>query len=691
MFHSSLRRICFLHSLKTKSFGYRAVSTLSPLEAAFNCQPQVKLDIKRDNVGLFNIPELRDYHGFYLLQENVKLEADELVEEATSKQRKRKLVKIFDELSDCLCRVADMADFIRVSHPDGSYARAAEEACISISGLVEKMNTNVQIHAALRQVIQNGDVIEMDSIDRRVAELFMFDFEQSGIHLEEDQRREFVRLNEATLVLGTHFMQGAQKPVTLKRSLLPEHLRYAFGTDNGHSITVTGMSSDNHNALIREAAYRIYLHPDKHQEELLNMLLQARDQLGKLVGFPSYAHRALRGTLGGTPENVKDFLETLAIEVLPRSERDFEVLRKTKRDLGMTKDDVRPWDTAYLTGLARHDVCEIHSLDLAPYFSLGTCMAGLSDLLSKLFGVRLQAEEAGRGELWSDDVHKLAVIHETEGLLGHIYCDLFERSGKPHTDCHFTIQGGRMKEDGRYQNPIVVLLLNFPPPRPFLPSLLTPGMVENLFHEFGHAMHSMLGRTRYQHVTGTRCPTDFAEVPSILMEYFVNDPRVIATFARHWQTGQPLDETKIRNLCSAKQMFGASETQLQVFYSLVDQVFHGPHPLPDTTTNLVRDLQNKYYNIPHEHGTAWHLRFGHFVGYGAKYYSYLMSRAVAASIWHKFFKEQPFNRTIGEKYRQTMLAHGGERHPSELIRDMLGEEPNNNMLVQSLVMDLDEP
>ena len=311
-------------------------------------------------------------------------------------------------------------------------------------------------------------------------------------------------------------------------------------------------------------------------------------------------------------------------------------------------------------------------------------------LFNSLFGVTLKHEEPKYGELWSYDVYKVAVVHEQEGLLGHIYCDMFERQGKPHQDCHFTIKGGRLQDDGTYQDPLVVLMLNLPPPRGRTPSLLTPSMVENLFHEFGHAMHSMLGRTRFQHVTGTRCPTDFAEVPSVLMEYFATDPRVVATFARHWQTGEALPEEKIKNLCLTKGMFGASEMQLQVFYSILDQVFHGQHPLPKSSVDILGEIQNKYYSLPYVPGTAWHLRFSHFVGYGAKYYSYLMSRAVASRIWHQCFKADPFNRKMGDRYARKMLAFGGEKHPSVLVEDILGETPTTEMLVNSLLADIEE-
>lgn len=118
----------------------------------------------------------------------------------------------------------------------------------------------------------------------------------------------------------------------------------------------------------------------------------------------------------------------------------------------------------------------------------------------------------------------------------------------------------------------------------------------------GHAMHSMLARTRYQHVTGTRCSTDFAEVPSVLMESFALDPRVLKRFAKHYKTGQDLSEEFIEKLHMSRTMFTSLETTTQAFYAVVDQVYHGRHPLGKSTTAVLAQLQNEHFPIPYVDG-----------------------------------------------------------------------------------------
>lgn len=209
--------------------------------------------------------------------------------------------------------------------------------------------------------------------------------------------------------------------------------------------------------------------------------------------------------------------------------------------------------------------------------------------------------------------------------------------------------------------------------------------MENLFHEMGHAMHTMLAKTRYQHVAGTRCSTDFAEVPSQLMEFYCREPKILKLFAKHYETGETLNDDIIYKLCESKNIFAASDMQLQILHSKLDQVFHGTYPLSDTSIKLVEEFTKNYYNLPYAENTYWHLRFSHFVGYGAKYYSYLVSKAIATKIWSECFSSDPLSSSMGEKYRFKLLAYGGERKPQELINSLIGFDVNNQSLVNSLV------
>ncbi|XP_076171689.1 mitochondrial intermediate peptidase [Ptiloglossa arizonensis] len=682
-----------MHILKKQMFrhfkNHRSVNTWSPLAIAFNSITKEKynFNLSKVDTGLFGIPELKTPTGFSILKDQAMTQIDALIIEATSQDRKRKMVEIFDDMSNELCKVADLAEFIRIAHPKKEFVEVAENACIFISGIVEKLNTHRELYNALRFVVNNGDTQKTSTVDDHVAKLFLFDFEQCGIHLSESKRKNVVQLNDYILQIGQKFMAGAGNARTVDASILPPGLREHF-TIKDNKIIVQGLYVDSSNNLVREAAYRVFLYPDNEQEYLLCELLNSRHDLAKLCGFPSYAHRAVKGSTVETPEVIYEFLNTLNNNLKFKAAQDFEQMQKMKDAESDTKQNLMPWDTAYFIGKAKRTWLNMSITEFTPYFSLGACMDGINILTQALYGIRLESMPILSGEVWANNILKIAVIEENETVLGYIYCDFFEREGKPNQDCHFTIKGGRQLSDGSYQNPIAVLMLSLPPPKWSNPCLLSPASVENLFHEMGHALHSMLGRTKYQHVTGTRCSTDFAEVPSILMEYFASDPRVLSTFAKHFQTMEKIPIVLLEKLHDSKNIFCASQLQNQVCYSVLDQVYHSGK-LKKSSTDILREIQEKYYGLPYVENTAWHLRFSHLVGYGAKYYSYLISRAIASWIWQTYFQTNPFNRTAGDRYRKECLAHGGGKPPSKLVSDFLDQEASANNFAKSLLNEID--
>lgn len=700
------RQVAALAALPVTTTTRREKSTCVSLSTSFNSKLSLKSHLSKtlkrgvSATGLFGVPELATPEGFKILEERALEETDRLIAEATAPkhERKRNVVPIFDDISDTLCRVADLADFVRVSHPDARFSSAASNTCASICALVEKLNTNASIYKALEDALKSpyGDVHPMDEMERHVGELFLFDFQQSGIQLPVEQRQRFVEINEAIHMVGNQFSLNATAGRSVSRSILPAHLQNTFVVD-GENLVVNGLHSESSLDWKREAAYRLFLSHEPEQDQLLDMLLNLRHELAVCVGFPSYGHRALNNTMIGTPANVNNFLETLAGELKPRSAKELNSLKAIKRKhngLSPTqKLDIDAWDPPFYVSQARQQKYNIDPEAYSAYFSLGGCMEGLNTLFKSLYNVTLEAEETEPGEVWHpESVQKLAIRHGTEGTLGYIYCDFFERQNKLQQDCHFTICGGRELADGSYQMPVVVVVLNLPKPRWGGLALLTPSMVENLFHEFGHAMHSMFARTKYQHVTGTRCATDFAEVPSVLMEYFASDYRVLSTFARHHKTGETIPEAMVQNLCQSRHMYNALDTHSQVFYSLLDQKYHGP-PSGVTTTEILRQCQEKYHCLSYVDGTAWQLRFGHLVNYGAKYYSYVLSRAVATKVWHRCFADDPFSAANGEKWRREVLSHGGSIPPLRLLQSLLGEEQapiDTRDFVASLLREIDQ-
>lgn len=284
--------------------------------------------------------------------------------------------------------------------------------------------------------------------------------------------------------------------------------------------------------------------------------------------------------------------------------------------------ELQPWDIPFYINLLKSHEHNFHSSELAPYFSLDNCIKGMELLCKRLFGIDMLEVEMDRGENWCSGEHKirkLSLIHEKEGLMGTIYLDLHPRSGKYAHAAHFAVRCGCARngadhseqgEELEYQLPIVALVCN-------LSSLmnesklLSHSEMETLFHEFGHAMHSLLSRTTFQHLSGTRAPVDFVETPSQLMELFVRDKRVLDSFASHFQTGESIPNEMYTKFEASRNTFLSIDLQNQILYARFDQQLFGA-PSNTTSSNLFASL-HKTMNIPFADGTFWHARFGHIV------------------------------------------------------------------------------
>ncbi|RMD43338.1 hypothetical protein DV735_g1714, partial [Chaetothyriales sp. CBS 134920] len=612
--------------------------------------------------GLIGNKYLTTAAGFQTFAETSLAQCRKLVERtlrASSQEEYVAIPRDLDRLSDLLCRVIDLSDFIRSNHPDSRVASAAHVSYSMMFQYMNELNTTTGLNNQLQKAWDTPEIrSQWDAEEEIVAKILMKDFAKSGIDLPGKQRDEFVRLSSEIAQVGTDFtseMEAARGQISV-----------------------------------------------------------SQDRLNGLD--PTYSPRA-----------VGNFLESLLKSNKGQIQTEISRLLEIKRKLDQGAEEVHPWDHSYLLSRlyqtrSRTSFTPSKSRlyeNARSYFALGHVMQGLSSLFNTLYGLRLVPKETQLGETWHPDVRRLDVYNDNNRHIATMYCDLFSRPGKPPNPAHFTLVCSReiseeeVQEDvvhgrplnngmavlsetdsatGRVRNfqiPIIALVCDFPDGHASSsqPALLSIPSVVTLFHEMGHAVHSFLGRTSLQGIAGTRCATDFAELPSILMEYFAMDANVLKLFARHWQTDSLIPDELIRGLKdeakARAEMSGGWENENQILMAILDQVYHthGPMSKLDTgrynSTAAYHEVWDQHASCREPAETAWQGFFGHLYGYGSTYYAYLFDRAIARQVWRAVFRDGndagAVDRAAGERFRDEVLRHGGGKDPWKCLEGLMGQ------------------
>ncbi|KAI0778360.1 mitochondrial intermediate peptidase [Trametes elegans] len=650
--------------------------------------------------GIFGHRNLTSPTAFNALADSTLRRAQLLTERILRARENRdelfKVVKNLDRLSDMLCGVIDLAELLRNAHPDPAWVQGADDVYEKLCEFMNVLNTDVGLYEVLSAVLSDREVVQSLSPEaHQTALIFWRDFEKSGIHLPPVQRERFVSLSTEILVLGRQFLNetaAPRPPARIKYSELQgvqdlgmgARLRLQAQVTKRDLLVYPGSLQAQmimRSAPAEEARRKVYMAANSstpEQIELLERLLRARGELARLVGKESYAHMTLADKMAKSPENVQHFLDALMDHTQPYARRALRTLSMRKQAHLKTPPypTIQAWDRDYYCPPEP----PAPPVNLPP-LTLGTVFMALSRLFQALYGVSLRLQGPSPGEVWHTDVRKLEVVDEELGVLGWIYADLFARAGKPGGAAHYTVRCSRRTDDddeegdlmgvtvseydaiqlsrefeaerhiqlpqqaAEYQLPVVVLLCEFMRPGTGRgPTILEWHEVLTLFHEMGHAMHSMIGRTEYQNVSGTRCATDFVELPSILMEHFLNSLTVLALFDQGGVLGiRPKgvhDEDPCRSI----------DTHTQILLAMVDQQYHSSIVLRqgfDSSATLASLFDTRGL-IPYVPGTSWQTQFGHLFGYGATYYSYLFDRAIASRVWRTLFIHDPLNREAGE-------------------------------------------
>ena len=688
-----------------------------------------KVGMKGKNIGLFQNRYLVDAEGFERFANSNLRKAKMIVNKvlgASSVHEYKSIARDLDRLSDMLCRVIDLSDFVRATHPDEKIQYAAYQAHAMMFEFMNVLNTTTGLNEQLARAMNSPEITESWSEEEMVvAKALKRDFTKSAIALPRAMRERFVRLSQEISEVGHAFveqMEPAQREVTFSSSqlkgmdpLIVKHItRWGSSVVPMHSDIASQVLRSVQDEDVRKEVYMANRTASPEQIHRLEVMVAKRAELAKLTGYESFGHLSLGDKMAKSPESVDEFLKAISNGNRIKVEKEVEQLLKFKaRRTGEAAPKMMPWDKEfYMAQLRAAQRLKLRSPDfLSAYFSLGTVMQGLSRLFTRLYGIRFAPKETVFGETWNDDVRRLDVISETDGHVAVLYCDLFSRPGKSPNPAHFTLRCSRAiaqheieeaaqdpqasffaspeeaANDGMAtskatgvlkQLPTIALICDFRPSGKV--ALLSFQEVQTLFHEMGHAIHSILGRTNLQEVSGTRCATDFAELPSVLMEHFAADPSVLGLFARHYETDQPLPYELVRQQLEVSKQFSGIETEGQVVLAMLDQAYHTQLPLEKgfDSTKVFHGIQREYGVLPPDpEQTSWQGFFGHLSGYGSTYYSYLFDQVLADHIWKVVFAAgqggASIDRERGERMKESVLKWGGGRDPWHCLADVLGD------------------
>ncbi|KAJ9656061.1 Mitochondrial intermediate peptidase [Neophaeococcomyces mojaviensis] len=693
----------------------------------------------KTTAGLIGNSHLTEPRGFQRFAESSLRKCKELVQRvlaASTLEEYKNLPRDLDRLSDLLCRVIDLSDFVRTIHPNQGVAAAASAAYSLMFQYMNELNTTTGLNKQLKKAWAIPELqSQWTQEEKMVATILMKDFSKSGIDLPDSHREEFVSISNDIANIGTDFvnnMEYANGFVNTSRSQLAgiesRHLQ-SVGRWSKASIPVYSsigkhILGNAHDSDIKRQLYTAERTASKSTIKRLEQLLLKRAKLAQLTGYGTYAHLTLTDKMSKTPEAVTKFLQSLNANNKGQVQAELDRLLQIKQQREPGATEVNAWEHNYLTNLLKQQTASQRApksrlLGTANnYFAVGHVIQGLSSLFESLYGVRLVPRETKIGEVWHPDVRRLDVYTEAQEHIATMYCDLFSRPGKLPNPAHFTLLCSREisaeeVEDSfnhnqpinlgmpvrtsidrvtgqtkHYQTPIIALVCDFTDNSGASePSTLSPLSVTTLFHEMGHAVHSILGQTSMQGISGTRCATDFAELPSVLMEYFATDPAVLKLFARHWQTDELIPDELIDAMRQDKEdraaMTGGWDNQTQILMALLDQVYHADGPVRGLSndnydsTGAFHDVWNRYSTVREPAGTAWQGFFGHLYGYGATYYAYLFDRAIARQVWRAVFRDGEnggaVDREAGEKFKQEVLRWGGGKDPWLCLEALMGE------------------
>ena len=446
---------------------------------------------------------------------------------------------------------------------------------------------------------------------------------------------------------------------------------------------------------LRETAYRAHVSRASQGEfdnaPLIEEILTLRGQQARRLGYEHWAEVSLASKMADDVPSVEALLEELRSAAYPAAERELKDLQDCARRHGAAEaDQLAPWDLTYWSEQLRRERFDLDQEALRPWFPLPRVLDGLFGLCSRLFDVEIRSGD-GDAPLWHNDVGFYEVLRGGEVIAG-FYLDPYsrpasKRGGAWMDEC----LGRKRREDGTLVLPVAYLICNQTPPVGDIPSLMSFEEVETLFHEFGHGLQHMLTTVEEPEAAGiSNVEWDAVELPSQFMENWCLDHSTLMGMALHWQTGEPLPEEEFRKLLDSRTFNAGLGTLRQVHFALSDLRLHSQWSpdlgcSPDELRREIAVSTTVMDPIPEDRFLC---AFGHIFagGYSAGYYSYKWAEVLSADAFAAFeeagLDQEDTVRSIGARFRDTVLSLGGSRSPSEVFEAFRGRQPSSDALIR---------
>jgi peptidyl-dipeptidase Dcp len=568
---------------------------------------------------------------------------------------------------------------------------------------------NPALFARVRALHEKREQLGLDEEQSELLKAYYQRFTRAGALLTEAQKERIRAINGEMSTLTTQFANNllalnrerAVRVETVEEldGLTPAQIAAAakLAADRGHSgqflLSITNTTrqpllTQLHNRALRQRVWEASAYRGLGQDggidnqELVLRIVRLRAERARLMGYDNWASFALETAMAKTPEAATAMLGDLVTPVLTNTKREADAIRELMRREGQTHA-LEAWDWEYYAEKVRAALYDLDEADVRPYFELNRVLHdGVFFTMNRLFGVSFKKRTDI--PVYHPDVEVYEVFDEDGTAIGLFYADYFARDSK---------RGGAWMSSFVTQSellnqlPVVVNVMNIPKPVEGEPALISFDHVSTMFHEMGHGVHGMFSKVRYPSLSGTAVSRDYVEFPSTFQEDWAIHPEVLANYARHYRTGEPMPAELLERLIAAKSFNQGFDTQEYVAASLLDLEWHTltPETVPTDMAAfeqaaLVKHGMDVAY-IPPRYKSAY---FAHIFsgGYSASYYAYIWSEVLAADAFAYMQTRGGLTRENGAHLRNTVLSKGGTRDTMRQYRDFRGQDPTVDALLK---------